>query len=124
MNITQLWTKTAAVWFGRLTLAGLGAAVTWFWSIRKINAEIKEIKQRMELAEHSRKIEQLALLLLRRADCLNPNENSCTKTQWASLLQEPNLIDEVLMALRRDGLLDESMGTIRIGAKPPTAVRR
>jgi hypothetical protein len=122
MNIAQLWTRIE-LGLGGLTLAGLGAFVKWLLSMRKLNAEIAEIKQRMASVEHNQKIQQLALLLLRRAECLDPNQNVCTKAQWASLLQEPNLIDEVLMALRRDGLLDESMGTIRIGPKLPTFVR-
>jgi hypothetical protein len=108
MNIAQLWTKIA-VWSGGLTLAGIGASVMWFWSLRKLNAEIREINLRIATMQSAQLISRLASTLLHRANCLNQNANVMSTARWASLLHEhSNLIREVLEFLRKDDLALET----------------
>jgi hypothetical protein len=117
VNIAQLWHRIALS-LGGLTLAGIGAFVTWLFSIRKLNAEVREIKQRMDNTDHRQLIERLALLLVRRAECLDPNTKYASKAQWAAMLgDDANLVDEVLMALRRDDLVDDGHGVLAVGPK-------
>jgi hypothetical protein len=116
-----------------ITGGGIGALVTWFFGIRKTNAEIRKLKtetakiqQSLDEANHRQLTERLALLLIRRSECLNPNENWMTKAQWAALLKDnANLIDEVLVVLRRDEMLEQNpFGAIRIGPQSVASLRR
>jgi len=79
----------------------------------------------MRAVEHGQLVERLALLLVRRAECLDPNGNWLTKARWASQLKDDaNLIDEVFAALQRDDLLESSStGVYKIGYKAPLAHR-
>lgn len=87
-----------------------------------MNAEIREINQRMAKTEHGQLIERLALLLVRRAECLDPNTNWLTKAGWASLLKDnAKLIDEVFLVLQRDDLLEHAGTVYRIGYKMETS---
>jgi hypothetical protein len=79
--------------------------VTWFLGIRKLNAEIREIKTRTarteaELLEikHRHAVEDAALTLFKRGNILREQSvNPClSRASWASFLAEPNLVDEAL----------------------------
>jgi hypothetical protein len=115
-----------AAWLGALTLAGVGQGVKWFYEIRKLRAETAEVKIRLAATEHSQLVERLALLLVRRAECLDPNAGWLKKVDWAVLLKEnANLIDEVFASLQRDDLLEASgVGIYKIGYKPPSFSRK
>ncbi len=113
-------------WLSGLTLVGLAQTVKWFYEVRKLHTETAQIRKQLADTEHRQRVERLAAVLVRRAECLDPNANWLTKAQWAGLLNhDAKLIDEVFATLQGDDLLESSgTGIWKIGYKTTLARKR
>ena len=117
MNIAHVWTWIVA-WVGGLTLAGIGAGVKWFWSIRKLSAEIEKIQIEIAALKKADAVKDAALILRNRASILLQvtNTPALLRYEWASYLPDSSIVDAALAELgatRMPGTEDRWMIDIR-----------
>jgi hypothetical protein len=96
-SLPQLWHWIVA-WAGGLTLAGTGALVKFWFSIKESKRRIAKLEEEMAAMHRGDALRNAVLTLRRRAQLLLQQTNlpSLSRTEWASCLKDPNLVDEAL----------------------------
>jgi hypothetical protein len=102
------FTQSLIAWLSSLTLAGIGAFVAWLWSLRKINAEIKKIKEETAAIKaqtaslvRSENIKKAVTILFRSAGIVRRDSNVAilSRADWAAQLPDPTLVDDALLEI-------------------------